>query len=226
MKIRLCSLVAGVLAFSLAGTGHADNVYLADYDADNDVDAVVVTSAFGEDFAQAEDVDSDGDYDVYVFGVEFNAESCHAPIPHQTDVAIGLSLGCAGAVIGTTVPSPPRGPAETDNDRAANGQCAFRVDTTDGNNVLLTVRGTGTASGRPRAVATEIQCRVLNEAGDVVFDLTRAEVGSVAPLAGGVIIRNDGPYTVCARADAKFDDGEDVSWPYPDDFVTMACDTP
>lgn len=144
----------------------------------------------------------------------------------SADLGTG-GAGCAGMVGGSGIPALPRSPGESmrSNHRDVNGTCAFRVATTEGNDVLLTVRGVGTASGAPRPVATEIQCRIINEAGQVVFDLTRAESGAVAAQAGAVIIRNDGPYTVCSRAEAKFDDGEDIYWP-SNNTAVMACFIP
>ena len=125
--------------------------------------------------------------------------------------------GTTGAVVATTA-ARNSGSGEHLG-RFVSAHCTFRVDTTTGNDVLMTVTGHSQAHGTPRATTAEVQCVIRNRFGATVFDMTRAESGPIGPLVGTTIIRNDGPYTVCARGDAKWDDGDDH-------FIVMTCVTP
>lgn len=129
--------------------------------------------------------------------------------------------GTAGGIVGVAHTLDGRG--ERVGSKAVSPNCHFRVDsvvTGNPNDVLLTVYGYATSTVSSdgastlsvRPVATEIQCAVFTEAGVKVFDMTRAESGALVPLASQVTIRNDGPYDVCMRADAKYENGDDIEY--------------
>lgn len=126
--------------------------------------------------------------------------------------------GSTGFVGCYAVPAAPRAAADTSGDRGATSSCIYTTEPRN-TNTALSVRGVGEATGRPRAVSTQVQCIVVTSSNQTVFNLTRAEAGAVAVLSGAVTLATRSLYTVCTRATATFDDGEVVTTP-------LTCVTP
>lgn len=150
------------------------------------------------------------------------------PDPNGAIVSVfgpgGGYLAGAGYVKGQGVPMPPRATADGGGDRSTTASCAYRAVSAVGGNVLLSVTGVATATGRPRAAITEVGCRIIDSTGQIAVDVDRSESGALALQNSDIVVRN-GPFGVCAQSTAQYDDGEIIIWPGPT-AADMLCVLP
>lgn len=132
-----------------------------------------------------------------------------------TQPPTGSVLLSQGTIGGATLPSIATGQGDAGNDpRSTHAACTFRVDSTTGNNVVVTLAGTAEAYGDV-AASTEMHCYLKDSTGYKVAHFDIALGTNVAAGADVETAVNRGPFTVCARSSVVYVNTAHKIWPGP-----------
>lgn len=131
--------------------------------------------------------------------------------------------GAIGGVTDPTASAAKRAAAKPQNVAV---KCSFTIAmaATSPNDVTISLTATANAGGGT-AASTDVYCYVTNNFGFTVASVAQSAAGATVTATATATVRNNGPFSTCARGEAKFTNTTVTYWPGPTNLF-YRCITP